>query len=72
MIEVNIEEAYREACRALGETIVRERLLMKELEKQQAINAGFNPFGARIESSPDTPKRSNSKDATKNKQQPGS
>lgn len=31
-MEVTIEEAYAEACRALGESIVRERLLAKALQ----------------------------------------
>lgn len=31
MIDVTIEQAYAEACRALGEAIVRERLLAQHL-----------------------------------------
>jgi hypothetical protein len=31
MIDVTIEQAYAEACRALGESIVRERLLTRHL-----------------------------------------
>lgn len=32
-MEVSLEEAYAEACRALGESIVRERLLSKALQE---------------------------------------
>lgn len=31
-MDVTLEEAYAEACRALGESIVRERLLTKALQ----------------------------------------
>lgn len=31
MIDVTLEDAYAEACRALGESIVRERLLTAAL-----------------------------------------
>lgn len=31
MIDVTIEQAYAEACRALGESIVRERLLQQHI-----------------------------------------
>ena len=31
MIQVTIEDAYKEACTALGEAVVRERLLMKQV-----------------------------------------
>ena len=33
MMNVNLEQAYDEACRALGEAIVRERLLSAELQR---------------------------------------
>jgi hypothetical protein len=36
MLNVTIEDAYREACTALGETIVRERLLTVELQRLSA------------------------------------
>jgi hypothetical protein len=35
-MEVSLEEAYEEACRALGEAQVRERLLTKALTESQA------------------------------------
>lgn len=34
MIEVSIEDAYREACLALGEAIVRERLMTAEIARR--------------------------------------
>lgn len=34
VIRASLEDAYEEACRALGEAIVRERLLVKHLEQQ--------------------------------------
>lgn len=34
-MDVSLEDAYREACLALGEAIVRERLLVAELERVQ-------------------------------------
>ncbi len=34
-MQVSIEDAYAEACTALGEAIVRERLLNKALAEQQ-------------------------------------
>lgn len=34
MIEVSIEDAYREACLALGEAIVRERLMTASLQRE--------------------------------------
>lgn len=34
MIDVTIEQAYAEACRALGESIVRERLLTQYIAAQ--------------------------------------
>lgn len=36
MRSVSLDEAYREACQALGETIVRERLLTAELSRRDA------------------------------------
>jgi len=36
MIDVTIEQAYREACALLGESIVRERLLSAEFERLTA------------------------------------
>lgn len=35
-MNVTIEQAYAEACQALGESIVRERLLSKALAEAQA------------------------------------
>lgn len=34
MIEASLEDAYAEACRALGESIVRERILSRIIEAQ--------------------------------------
>lgn len=43
MIEVSTEDAFAEACRALGESVVRERLLSQRfaevLEQNQALVA---------------------------------
>lgn len=36
MIEVTQEQMYAEACRALGEAIVRERILTAELQRRDA------------------------------------
>lgn len=33
-MEVTMEDAYVEACKALGEAVVRERLLMAEIAKR--------------------------------------
>lgn len=33
MVNVTLEAAYREACQALGEATVRERLLTAEVER---------------------------------------
>ena len=33
-MQVSVEDAYAEACRALGEAIVRERLLSAELVRR--------------------------------------
>lgn len=35
MMDVTLEEAYQEACMALGEATIRERLLVKQLRNQQ-------------------------------------
>lgn len=35
-MNVTLEEAYAEACRALGESVVRERLMSRELERLHA------------------------------------
>lgn len=35
-MNVSLEDAYAEACRALGESIVRERLLAQELGRREA------------------------------------
>lgn len=35
-MNVTLEDAYAEACRALGESIVRERLLTAELQRLAA------------------------------------
>lgn len=34
MIDVTLEQAYREACTALGEALVRERLMQQHLAAQ--------------------------------------
>jgi len=34
MIEVTTEDLYAEACRALGEAIVRERIITAELQRR--------------------------------------
>ena len=39
-MEVTIEEAYAEACRALGESIVRERLLSRAIQNAPATHNG--------------------------------
>jgi hypothetical protein len=39
VISVSVEEAYREACLALGEAVVRERLLSAELARREAEEA---------------------------------
>lgn len=36
MMQVTIEQAYQEACTALGEAVVRERLLIAQLSKLTA------------------------------------
>jgi hypothetical protein len=33
-MEVSLEDAYGEACKALGEAVVRERLLLAELARR--------------------------------------
>lgn len=33
-MEVSMDDAYGEACKALGEMVVRERLLLAELAKR--------------------------------------
>jgi hypothetical protein len=33
MMNVSLEDAYAEACKALGEAIVRERLLLAEITR---------------------------------------
>jgi hypothetical protein len=35
-MNVTLQEAYDEACRALGESVVRERLLSKALQDKPA------------------------------------
>lgn len=40
-MEVSLEDAYEEACRALGEAHVRERLLTKALNESQARLAAY-------------------------------
>lgn len=37
-MDVSLEQAFAEACKALGEAIVRERLLMQALTAEQAKN----------------------------------
>lgn len=39
-MNVTIEQAYAEACQALGESIVRERLLSKALSETQGPPSG--------------------------------
>lgn len=34
-MEVTLEQAYEEACRMLGESLVRERLLAVNLQQQE-------------------------------------
>lgn len=38
-MKVSLEDAYKEACLALGEALVRERLLQKEIERLMAEKA---------------------------------
>ena len=38
-MQVTIEDAYAEACRALGESVVRERLLTAEVRRLMAQSA---------------------------------
>ena len=38
MIQVSIEDAYAEACKALGDATVRERLLTAEIQRLTAEN----------------------------------
>lgn len=38
-MDVTIEDAYAEACQALGEAIVRERLLAAEFQRLTAESA---------------------------------
>lgn len=33
-MEITLETAYAEACKALGEALIRERLLMQELARR--------------------------------------
>lgn len=40
MMQISLEEAYKEACTALGEAIVRERLTIKALETINAEEPG--------------------------------
>jgi hypothetical protein len=42
-MNVSMEDAYAEACRALGESIVRERLLSQALASQQKPDASTEP-----------------------------
>lgn len=41
-MEITLQEAYAEACTALGETIIRERMLAKQLaaSRQQISEDG--------------------------------
>lgn len=39
-MEISIEEAYKEACLALGESIVRERLLSARFVQTASANNG--------------------------------
>lgn len=38
MIEIALEDAYAEACRALGESVVRERLLTRLLAENPSMD----------------------------------
>jgi len=38
-MDVTLEQAYAEACKALGEALVRERLLMQELARRDQETA---------------------------------
>ncbi|WP_256475895.1 hypothetical protein [Pseudarthrobacter cellobiosi] len=38
-MEISIQDAYAEACKALGEALVRERLLMQELARRDQESA---------------------------------
>ena len=42
-MEVTLEEAYAEACRALGEMIVNQRLVAKAQRQQAADQASTDP-----------------------------
>lgn len=33
-MQINLDDAYAEACRALGEAIVKQRFLLAELERR--------------------------------------
>lgn len=44
-MNVNLEDAYAEACRALGESIVRERLLSAEIQRLAALVPQEQPQG---------------------------
>lgn len=37
VMQVTMDEAYAEACRALGESVVRERLLVAEVQRLGAL-----------------------------------
>lgn len=41
MIEVTIEQLYAEATRALGEAVVRERILTAEVQRLMSENAAL-------------------------------
>ena len=38
-MDVSLEDAYGEACKAIGEMVVRERLLLAEMAKRDAAIA---------------------------------
>lgn len=42
-MNVSLEDAYREACLALGEAVVRERLLTAELGRLTAQGQAASP-----------------------------
>lgn len=46
-MEVSLEQAYREACLALGETVVRERLLIAEVNRQAQPPADGEPTNSK-------------------------
>lgn len=48
MIEVSAEQMYAEACRQLGEALVRERILSETLDRLAAENAALRQQASRV------------------------